>query len=122
MKITIKDVVDTRITVGELLKQKLPIKIAYRISKLANKLASEYKFYEEKRLELVKEYGEKVKDDEGNETDNIQVTKKNETKFYEELNKIVDLEVEIDYDPISIEELGNIQIEPKLLNPILFKD
>lgn len=118
----IQEILNLQPVLQGLLDVKLPIKVAYRLNKLTNKLASEMKFYEEKRLELIKELGEKVKDKDGKETEQIQVLKENEPEFYEELKKVLELEIEIDYEPISLTELGDIQIESKFISPLLFKE
>ena len=122
MKIKLLDIVEYQKNMGALTKVKLPVKVAYRISKLNNKIASEVKDYKEQEFNLIKELGEVVLDTEGKETDNLRVTKENMPKYKEEVEKLLDLEVELDFEPIDINELGETTIEPSLLNPIFFKE
>lgn len=122
MKIKLLDIVEYQKNMGALTKVKLPVKVAYRISKLNNKIASEVKDYKEQEFNLIKDLGEVVLDTEGKETDNLRVTKENMPKYKEEVEKLLDLEVELDFEPIDINELGETTIEPSLLNPIFFKE
>ena len=122
MKIKLLDIVEYQKNMGALTKVKLPVKVAYRISKLNNKIASEVKDYKEQEFNLIKDLGEVVLDTEGKETDNLRVTKENMPKYKEEVEKLLDLEVELDFEPIDINELGETTIEPSLLNPIVFKE
>lgn len=122
MKIKLLDIVEYQKNMGALTKVKLPVKVAYRISKLNNKIASEVKDYKEQEFNLIKDLGEVVLDTEGKETDNLRVTKENMPKYKEEVEKLLDLEVDLDFETIDINELGETTIEPSLLNPIFFKE
>ena len=48
----------------EIKDRKLPLKVAYKLNKLLNKLNDEIKFYQEEFSKIVQEYGER--DKEGN--------------------------------------------------------
>jgi len=106
----------------KLLELKLPVKVAYRLNKLSNKFDTEIKFYNDKRNELVKELGEKKLDAEGKETEQIEVKKENLVEYYKQINEMVEIETEVNYEPISISELGDMVIEPKLLSETFFKE
>lgn len=122
MKIKLGDIIGYEKNMVALLKVKLPVKVAYRLSKLSNKIASEIKTYREQEFALIKELGEVVLDEEGKETDNMKVAKENMPKYKEEIEKLFDLEVDIDFEPINITELGETTIEPVLLNSNFFKE
>ena len=115
-------IINEQANLAKLMELKLPVKVAYRLNKLANKFDTEIKFYNDKRNELVKELGEKKLDEEGNETDQIEVKKENLAEFYKKINEMVEIETEVNYEPISISELGDIVIEPKLLSETFFKE
>ncbi len=116
MKLKLKQIVDSKKQIQDLLEIKLPVKISYRINKLVNKLDPELVIYENKRNELIKELGEKV---EGTET--VQVKTENIPKFIEEMNILNDIDVEVDFEKIKVEDLGDIQIAPKDLVDWLFE-
>jgi len=115
-------IINEQANLAKLLELKLPVKVAYRLNKLNNKFNSEVKFFNDKRNELINELGEKKLDAEGKETEQIEVKKENLAEFYKKLNEIVEVETEVNYEPISISELGDIVIEPKLLSETFFKE
>lgn len=116
MNIKIKEIVSNVENIKELQSIKLPIKISYKLSKLIGKIQPELDIYNEKRDELVKEYGDKQEDD------TFKVTDPNKIKsFIEKINDLVEIEVEIDFEPIDIEDLGDISIPPKNLISWIFK-
>jgi hypothetical protein len=117
IKITLNEIVGNAENLKELQTIKLPVKISYRIMRLVNKLDPILKVYDEKRNELVKEFGEPV-DEQGNK----KVTDPAKLKlFAEKLGELLKTEENIDFDLLKIEDLGDVKIEPKLLIPFLFE-
>lgn len=70
--------------------------------------------YEQERNRLVKELGEKVGD-----TDQIKVKPENMQKFTEELNKVLEMDSEVELKPVSQADLGDNQIPIDLLATML---
>lgn len=101
----------------KLMETKLPVKVAYKVSKIISKCQPDLKIYEEQRINLVKELGEESDTDK----DNWTVKPENLTKFTEEMNKLLDVEVDLgfglgkDLDKIKVEEFGDVAVEPQLL-------
>ena len=118
----LKTIINEQVNLTKLLELKLPVKVAYKLNKLANKFESEVKFFNDKRNELINELGEKKLDAEGKETEQIEVKQGELKQFYKKLNEIVEVETEVNFEPISISELGDIVIEPKLLSETFFKE
>lgn len=79
----------------------LPIKVAYDLSKIAEKLSGELKFFADKRLELFKEFGE----DTGNDSWRLLPEKLDE--FNVKHLELVNLEVEVAVNPIPIAAFGD---------------
>ncbi len=100
----------------KLMALKLPVKVSYKLSKLVFKMQPDLKIWQEKRLELFKEYG-----DHDEKTDLYTVKPENAVKFQEELAKLLDIDVDLDFAPdkpfekISVADLGNIEIESSTL-------
>lgn len=116
MKLTLTTLVDGEQPLYRLLEVKLPIKVAYRLSKLANKIKKELTVFYEQRLNLYKQYGEcvdVVKDSWSIKPENI-------SKFKEDLKQLSDEEVDIDIPPLSITDFGDIQIESSILSELAF--
>jgi len=117
MKITINKLVESVPDLKAILATKLPIKVAYRINKLVNnQIERELKQYDEARISLVNKYGDK--DEKGD----LKVTDPEKIKeFMKELNELLAMEIELDFTPIKVEELGDVQVEPKSLVSFLFE-
>lgn len=116
MTIQLTDLINGQDNLRQLTEIKFPVKVSYRLSKLLNKVTSELSTYEELRTKLITELGTEDK-----KTKQITVTNENLPKFVEELNKLRQVETEIDFQKIKIAELGDIQIEPKLLLEWVFE-
>lgn len=112
--IKLKQIVNSQSSLKKLLELNLPIKIAYVLSKLANKIQPELNIYEEQRIKLVKELGELIPD-----TDNYQVKESNIGQFAEEIGKLQDIDVNLTlfqdkpFEKFKIEDLGEISITPQ---------
>ena|SRR3990167_697517 len=117
MKITLEKVVNSVEGLNALLVLKLPIKIAYRVAKLVNgQISSELKAYNEARNKLIADLGEKDP-----KSDNIQVKPENIQEFREKITELLAEEVELNFEPIDLAELGDIQIEPRQIVEFIFK-
>jgi hypothetical protein len=117
MKIKLEQIVLNVEQLKALQEVKFPVKVSYRIMRLVNKLQPELNTYETKRNELVKEFGEPA-DEKGD----IRVTDpKKLVKFTEKLQELLSLDIEVDFTPIKMEELGDVNVEPKLLINFIFE-
>jgi len=114
MKVKLHQIVNSAEPLKTLIEVKLPVKISYRLKRLVNKLAPILTTYNEKRNELVKEFGE-VQEDK-----NIKVTEEKLKPFLEKLNEVLEVEEEIDFELINIEDLGDVVIAPKDLVEWIF--
>lgn len=116
MKIKLSDIVNGVVSINALQEIKLPVKISYRLKRLVDRLTPILKNYDEQRNELIKKLGEK---DEEKDTWNVK--KENLTEFYAELQKVLEIEEDIEWEKIKIDELGDVKIEPKLLLDFIFE-
>ena len=94
---------------------KIPVKTSFKLSRLMKKINEEVTIYEELQKKLVDEYGV-IGDDK--EFKVVSVGSEHYEKVNLELNEILDTEIEFDFEPINIEELGNIEIEPAHLHSL----
>jgi hypothetical protein len=94
----------------------LPVKVSYRIKRLIDKCESILKAYNEKRNELVKEFG--TKDEAGNFS--VKDPEKL-AEFFVKLNELLEVEESIEFDKIKVDDLGEITIAPKLLVNFIFE-
>ena len=116
MKLKLSEIVNAQEQIKKLVETKLPVKVSFKINKLIVSIQPDLKIFEDKRNELVKEYGG-VPDEAGM----IKVTDPEKLKvFMEKVSELVSIEVEIDFEPIKIQELGDIVLAPKDLVPFMF--
>ena len=107
-------------TYSKLREQTLPIKLAYKLNKLARKLENEQNFYQENLKKILDQYAQK--DEKGeikfDENKNIllipESTKECETKLFElQALEIEELDVEF-----TLDELNGLEISPMELSPL----
>jgi len=112
MKIKLKELLEVRPSLVKLLSQPMPVKTAYWISKGVNKLNGEFKDFEARRLELVKEMGKPIKDKKGKDTGQIQVVAGKMPAFNKKLEQLTDIDIEVDIKPVSLKDLSKADMSP----------
>lgn len=106
MKIKLRYIIENTESIANLLKLELPIKTAYKLAKLSNVIQSELRDFEQLRNNLIKKYGKQS----GDEIKIDQSDKEAYEKFSSEINELLEAEIEINYSPIDINELGSIKL------------
>lgn len=115
MQIKLSEIVNSTEQLKNLLEVKLPVKISYRINRLVNKLNPILQTYNEKRNDLIKEFGEEQEDK------SISVKDPEKLKlFAEKLQELLQVEEKLDFDKINIEDLGEVVIAPKDIPEFIF--
>lgn len=111
MKITLLQVKESIKPLTKLADVKLPTKIAYRISRLKSKLIPEAKLFKEEEYKLVKELGVCI----DKKTDTWEVKEEKKPEFFKKMNEMEAEEIEIDFEPLKLESLGNIELEASII-------
>ena len=105
----------------EVKSQKLSMKVSYNIARLAKAVEQELAFYREKFTEIVREYGDK--DENGNpiptSDGGVKIKPGLEHECYHAIDDLQNLEVELPDITFSIEDFGNVEIEPITVNLII---
>ena len=118
MKLTLSNerIVNTINTLGELSNAKLPVKVAYAITKNINKINVELEAYNKEKAKLINKYGEKDEKGKLNVNENGIIPLKEE--HIEDYNR----ENEIDIHMIQLDDLLNsdYNISPSELMTIDF--
>lgn len=109
MKITLAELQSINRSLPAITQQPLPVKLSYRLSKLISFCTKEMEIVEKARADLVKKYSEED-DTEKNVT--VRVKPENEQKFRDEFSELLSEEIELDFDPINLDDLGNVKITP----------
>lgn len=126
MKLTLSNerIVNTIDVLGELNNAKLPVKVAYAITKNINKINSELKAYNEEKAKLIDKYGEK--DKEGklkvDKKGNIPLKEEHIEEWNRDIAELLSIENEIDIHMINLDDLlnSNCNISPAGLVAIDF--
>jgi hypothetical protein len=97
----------------KLTQKELPIKTSFKLLKFLKRSSEEIEIAEKTRIKLVEKYAKERKDGE-----EMKVADENREKFQEEFSSLIEEEVNIDFELISIEELGNISVSAMDLVPL----
>ena len=119
MEITLRQIREAQQGLFKILTYPMSIKLAYRMKKIAGQLSTELKNIEEARLELIKKYGEKIKDKDGKETQQLQVPDTKIKQFTDEFESLLDEKIKINIEKIPYDCLEAIEkISPLELSTI----
>ncbi len=105
MKITLAEVKSLESSLSKIFNKDVNIKLAYRLGKLLKRLSEEMKMLEENRIKLVKKYGE-----EDEETKQLSVPPEKTQEFYNEFNELMQIEIDVDFEPVPLEQFGDIEM------------
>lgn len=114
IKVTIADLLNSTETLQKLSQKDFKAKLAWSIARLLKSAEAEIQSFNETRMNLIKKYGEKdengelITDDNGN----CKIPNANMVEFNEELKDMLDAEVEINANKLSIDLLEDIEFTP----------
>ena len=126
MKLTLSNerIVNTINVLGELNNAKLPVKVAYAITKNINKINSELKAYNEEKAKLIDKYAEKDKEGKlkADEYGNVTLREEYIQDWNRDIAELLSIENEIDIHMINLDDLlnSNYNISPADLSVIDF--
>lgn len=117
-------IVNTINVLGELNNAKLPVKVAYAITKNINKINSELKAYNEEKAKLIDKYAEKDKEGKlkTDEYGNVPLKEEHIEDYNRDIKELLSIENEIDIHMINLDDLlnSNYNISPAELTAIDF--
>lgn len=103
MEVTLGQIFASFNLIGRIVDQSLPIKLAWRFTKLIKGLNQEYQSLEKLRDGLVRKHGEEVEGQDGA----FRVTEESREGFMREFQELLSTEVEVDWDLISVDEVAD---------------
>lgn len=124
MKLSNERIVNTINVLGDLNNAKLPVKVAYAITKNINKIDIELKSYNEEKTKLINKYAEK--DQEGklkaDEDGNVVLKEEHIEDWNRDIKELLSIENEVDIHMIQLDDLlnSNYDISPAELAAIDF--
>lgn len=114
MKVTLKDIVESQEVMRTLSNKPLRGRVAFKVARLLKKLEAELTTFNDTRIKLIESYAKK--DEEGNYVTNdkneYQFDQDNANKFVEEINKLLLEELDIDANPILVDEIEDLDFTP----------
>ena len=121
MKFTLNEVMGMQAGLDVILAKELPVKTSYWLARFLDKIGVEYKAMEAARNKLIEKYAKKDKDGKlimkkvKDMPDQYDLTNENMKKFQDEFTELGKTEFEIEFNPIKVEQLGDIKIKPLVL-------
>ncbi len=114
MKLKLKDVIAIDKSLAALLDKELPVKPAFKLSKFLTGIKTDVQAFSEQQGKLAEKLGKP-----GEEDGQFIVPKENLEEYTNELKGLMEVEIDIPYEPISIDDLGDdIQISPRVLSDL----
>lgn len=114
IKVTIADLLNSTETLQKLSQKDFKAKLAWSIARLLKSAEAEIQSFNETRMNLIKKYGEKDENDEliTDDNGNCKIPNANMVEFNDELKDMLDAEVEINANKLSIDLLEDIEFTP----------
>lgn len=103
---------------GKLNTMPLPAKYAFRVTKLIKKIEEELKFYNESRMKVFDRYAKKTPEgglDVSEKKEVLFETDEDKAKCMAELNDLLSTEIEINFEKIPIDKIGDATFTPSEL-------
>lgn len=94
--ITLQEVFNAVPVAQKISNMQLPVKTAYRLSKLLKKIHAEYKAIEERRMSLFKKFGTE------NPDKSYTVPKEKSDEFHKEMDTLLEGPSDIQFQPVTI--------------------
>lgn len=120
MKVKLADIVNNVQNIQSYVDIKFPIKVSYRIKRLIDKLQPILKTYDEKRNELIKEFGEEYINEKEEKVFGVKDPEKMKI-FFEKLNELLVVEEEIDFEKVSVDSLDGVKLEVNKIVDFIFE-
>lgn len=112
--VTLRDIVDSQEVMRALSNKSLRGRVAFKVARLLKKLEAELTTFNDTRMKLIENYAKK--DENGNYVTNdkneYQFDQDNANKFVEEINKLLLEELDIDANPILVDEIEDLDFTP----------
>jgi len=117
MKLQLRELFNAKDSFGRLLEERLPTETAITIRGLVGQINEHFATLEDERNDLIRKFGTK-KDEEGGEE--YDFTAEAQEQFIESFDKLLGVEIELDFESLSIKDLGSALISVKDLNTLSF--
>ena len=123
----ISDLLNATETLQSLSQKSLKAKLAFSVAKLLKGAEAEIQQFNDTRMKIITKYGEKDENGElkTDEKGNCKIAQETVNEFSSELTELLQTEVEINANKLSMNDLENIEFTPNemvLLEPFMDMD
>lgn len=121
MKLKLIEIINCNTVLNELSTNKSTnVRAVYKIAKINRELKRELELVEEQRLEIIRKYC--TNDDKGRpiiEDKQYVIPAENSKKLQKELNEFLSIEIQVNIDPLTLEDLEGFDISSRQLTELL---
>ena len=112
--IRLNDILNSIPIFREISNKSLPIKTAYQLARLIRELDRESTTFDESRRKIIEKYAERDENGEFKQTEegNVIIMPEQINACNQEMAELLDTEIEINVEPIEIENLASIELTP----------
>ena len=114
-KLKIKEVINASMALREIAGTKLPVLVSFSFSLFLKSINPIFESYNENRLKLLEEFGTLNK-----EKQEYEFKPENKVKYEKKYKELIEGEVEVKIPSIKLLDLGDIKIEPEILENIIW--
>ena len=115
IKVNLNDILNASDTFNAIMQQSFKGSLAFKIARLAHELSKEMETFNAERQKLLQKYC--VKDENGelktNDNGTVQVEPDKINEFNEEFSSLLETEVEINAEKLSMDSLDSFDITPQ---------
>lgn len=114
IKIKLGELVNSTEVLQKLSQTELKAKLSWSVTKLLKAADKEMQDFNEARMNLIQKYGEKDENGEliTDENKNCKIPEAGLQEFSAELNELVETEIEINVNPLNIDDLEDKEFTP----------
>jgi len=118
--VKLNDIIGSIEAINKLVEQKLPVFTGFQLSVFLKALAPILEAFDAEKIKLAKELGTPELDEDGKETGQIKFEPEPAKEFNDKMLSLLSADLEIKVPVIKISDLGNFDIEPKYLTPLVW--
>lgn len=120
MKITNKQIVESRGAIQKVLNQDLSVRSQFKLNKNVSELNKVISIYEDSRQKIIEKYCDKNEEGKPLIENGCYVFKEKNEEFNKDFNDLNDIENEVEIETMTLDELEDIKLNNAEFNAIKF--
>ena len=117
MKLKIKELITIDQQLTGLSMKQFPVAVSFKLRLIGKRMIDHLKAYHEQQKIVLEKFGKL-----NPKTNKYEFKDDNQNKAQDDIDKLIDVVVDVSIDKISIKDLGVMNIEPSLMNEHIFKE